>query len=419
MSQPPARDAAAGAGLAVAVLTGINLFNYIDRYVPSAVKDLLKADLHLSDAQTSLPLSAFVIVYMLASPLFGALSDRVPRRLLIALGVALWSVATGAAGLVRGLTGLLLARALVGVGEAAYGTLGPALLSDFYPADRRNRVLTLFYVAIPVGAALGFAIGGALGQRLGWRAAFMLCGFPGLLLSGLTLLVRDPAQPRDPLDPPNPTSPTSPADPPDWPTTLRVLRRNPAYLLAVAGYTAVTFAAGAMADWFPTYLSRLHGFDLAAAGRTVGGATVVGGLLGTLAGGALADRLRGKTRQPYFALSALSMLPAALCAAAALLPIGRTGLVVAMFLAQFFLWFYNGPINATLINVCAPRYRARAFSLSILSIHILGDAISPFIVGAIADATGRLRLGLGLIPLAMLLGVALWGVAWRRAPEAA
>ncbi|MCX6927111.1 MAG: MFS transporter, partial [Verrucomicrobia bacterium] len=147
---------ASGAGYALAILMLMNLMNYVDRWVPSVVKPLFKADLHLTSAQTSIPLSGFIIVYMLTSPIFGALADRYPRKWLIAAGVGLWSLATSGAALAVGFWSFLLARALVGVGEAAYATLSPALLSDFYPPQRRNRVLTFFFVAIPVGSALGF-----------------------------------------------------------------------------------------------------------------------------------------------------------------------------------------------------------------------------------------------------------------------
>ena len=151
-----------GARTAVIVLTTINLLNYLDRYVPSAVKDLVKRDLHLTDAQTAFPMTSFIWVYMLASPIFSSLADKYSRPRLIAAGVLLWSLSTAAAAVTFNFWTFLLARALVGVGEAAYATLAPPLLSDYYPPSRRNRVLTTFYIAIPVGAAAGFGLGGAL-----------------------------------------------------------------------------------------------------------------------------------------------------------------------------------------------------------------------------------------------------------------
>ncbi|HEY0881505.1 MAG TPA: MFS transporter, partial [Archangium sp.] len=172
----PARSSAPGAVFALVVLTLMNMLNYVDRWVPSAVNELLKKDLGLSDAETGLPLTAFIVVYMLASPVFGALAERHNRRVLIALGVASWSLATAAAAFATGFKTLLVARAAVGIGEAAYATLAPAILADFFPPERRNRVFTLFYVATPVGSAIGFVLGGVLGEAFGWRTAFLAVG---------------------------------------------------------------------------------------------------------------------------------------------------------------------------------------------------------------------------------------------------
>lgn len=397
-----------GAVYVVIILTMMNLLNYVDRWVPSVVKDLFKADLKLTDFQTSFPLTSFIFVYMLASPIFGALADRWPRKVLIALGVGLWSLATGAAALAVGFWTLCLARALVGVGEAAYGTLSPALLSDFYPPERRNKILTLFYVAIPVGAALGFILGGLLGASMGWRAAFLICGLPGLALAALALTMLDPGRGRYDSD--------AQQTPPPWPKALRILAHNREYVIAVAGYAAVTFASGALGDWFPVFLQRHRGLSIAESARYVGMSTVLGGLGGTLVGGLLGDKLKRWTRQPYLALSACSM---ALSTVFALLALRLTGprIVVGMlFGAQFFLWFYNGPINAILANTVPSALRARAFALSIFLIHTLGDAISPSIVGAASDHLGLPR-AIQLVPLAMGVGAIVWLYGWRALPD--
>jgi sugar phosphate permease len=176
---------------------------------------------------------------------------------------------------------------------------------------------------------------------------------------------------------------------------------------------AVTWAAGGMVDWFPTMLSRLRGIDLAVADRMTGTATVVGGLAGTLAGGFLADWLKGKTRWPYLALSCISMIPAAGFAILALTSHSPRVISIAILLAPFFMWFYNGPINAIIVNAVPARMRARAVAVSILSIHLLGDAISPTIIGVISDRTGNLMNGMLLIPVMMLLGAGIWGTGWR------
>ncbi len=189
---PAAHSTARTANYALAVLTFINLFNYLDRWVLAAVLEPIRLDLGLTDTQLGMLGSGFIVIYSLTSPVFGSLGDRRARPPLIALGVAIWSLATGLAGFARGFWSLFIARAMVGVGEAAYGTIAPALLADHFPLERRGRVFAVFFAAIPIGSAAGYVLGGLADHHFGWRAAFWLAGFPGLLLSLLVLFVHDP-----------------------------------------------------------------------------------------------------------------------------------------------------------------------------------------------------------------------------------
>ncbi|HEX4622778.1 MAG TPA: MFS transporter, partial [Myxococcaceae bacterium] len=407
MNDPPPSKAAPralpGATTAVVILTAMNLLNYVDRFVPSAIKDLFKFDLKLTDAQTSYPYTGFIIVYMLTSPIFASLSDRLPRKFLIGAGVALWSLATGSAALAAGFWTFFLARSAVGIGEAAYATISPPLLADFYPPDRRNRILTIFYVAIPVGVAIGFVLGGWVAEtlHLGWRASFVVVGLPGLLAALAVLLVKEP--PRGTFDT------DAKQTPPPWREAIPTLFRNREYLFAIAGYVAVTFASGALGEWFITFLARHREFSLPAAGALVGQTAVVGGLGGTFVGGLLGDWLRGKTRQPYLALCGLSMVVATGCAVLALSARSHFMIGAALLVAQFFFWFYNGPINAILVNSVPSGLRVRAFGLSIFAIHALGDAISPWLIGKINDLShGNMDAGFFVISFTILLGGLFW-----------
>jgi predicted MFS family arabinose efflux permease len=391
------------AAFAVLVLTAMNLLNYVDRWVPSAVKALFQKDLGLDDAQTSLPLSAFVVVYMISSPLFGSLAERGRRPWIIAAGVALWSLATASAALANTFTTFLIARALVGVGEAAYATIAPTLIADHYAPSARNRVLTLFYVATPVGAALGFALGGWIGAQWGWRAAFLACGLPGLLVAATALLLDDPPRGRFDDD--------KAAEPPPWSEALRALAKNRRYVVTVAGYIAVTFATGGLGDWFPTLLERGRHFSIEQAANITGVATVVGGLVGTILGGVIAEALvRRGIAEAYLWTSALSLVPAAILATWAMyFAEGAVAVGVGITLAQVFLWMFNGPVNTLLVNSTAPTMRARAFALSIFSIHAFGDVVSPPLVGAVSDATGNLPGAMGLVLAALVVGAVVWG----------
>lgn len=183
-----------GARYALLVLTGINLLNFADRYVPAAVKELIKDDLDLSDTETTYPTTGMIFVYMICAGIFGYIADKNvwDRRYILAAAVVLWSLATALAGLAQNLTQLVLLRSLVGVGEAAYSTIAPPMISDFFPHADRNIAYAIYFLAIPVGGALGFAIGSVLGGQFGWRVAFLGVGLPGVAAAVCVLLINNP-----------------------------------------------------------------------------------------------------------------------------------------------------------------------------------------------------------------------------------
>src|ERR1700678_1415637 len=171
------------AGLALFLLTALNLFNFIDRYVLPGVQPLVQREFQASDAHMGALTFAFFLTYMIAAPLTGWLGDHLPRKPLIVAGALIWSVATLLTALVHSYQSLLVRHALVGIGEATFGIFAPALLADYYDEVDRNRILTIFYMAIPVGAALGYIAGGVLGSAYGWRAPFYVAAAPGVLIA--------------------------------------------------------------------------------------------------------------------------------------------------------------------------------------------------------------------------------------------
>ena len=175
-------------------LTTLNALNYLDRYVSAATLPLILADLAISDAQGGLLQSLFIVAYSLACGPAGWLGDSGSRLRLVSIGVFVWSVATVASGLAPTYAWLLVARAVIGIGEAGYAVVTPSILSDCYPAERRARVLGIFYAAIPIGSALGYIVGGVVGEAYGWRAAFFVAGAPGAALAFLLLLLTEPAR---------------------------------------------------------------------------------------------------------------------------------------------------------------------------------------------------------------------------------
>src|SRR5262252_4650120 len=162
------------------VVVTLNFLNYIDRYILSAVLPRMQSELSLTNTQAGLLATAFLFAYFITSPIFGALGDRLSRTRLMAVGVSAWSIASAATGIMRGFVRLMIARSSVGVGEAAYATISPALLSDYFPRSQRGRAFSIFYVAIPLGAAVGYLMGGLIEPVWGWRAAFFVVGLPGI-----------------------------------------------------------------------------------------------------------------------------------------------------------------------------------------------------------------------------------------------
>ena len=395
------------AAYGLSVMTLLNFVNYIDRYVLPAVGPKIKEELSLSDAQLGFLGSAFLFSYLLTSPIFGYLGDRLSRTRLMALGVGIWSLATAGAGLAKNFVQMFLARGAVGVGEASYASISPALISDYYPPERRGRVFAIFYLAIPVGSAVGYLLGGFLEQHFGWRAAFFAVGLPGVALALLALTAPDP--PRGINDQPD-QKPDPKAPPASYLQTLLVLGRNRQYVLAVLGYAAYTFAVGGFSFWVPIYLNRELGLTLARADFLVGIITVAAGILGTFTGGYLADLLAKRMRQAYLYLSGWSMLVAIPVAWIALSSRTPAVYISALFAAEFLVFLSTGPINVVLVSVVPVAIRATAMAVSIFAIHLLGDALAPWVIGVASD-----RVGLGRAVLMMPFAVAVSGLIWTGA----
>lgn len=400
---------------ALIILTLINLFNYIDRYVMAALlESIKKSELHLTDQQIGLLATGFLVVYAITSPVFGMLGDRGRRSRLIAAGVAIWSVGTMLGGIARNFLALFLGRATVGVGEAAYGSIAPAVLADHYPKAQRGRVMSIFYVAIPVGAALGFILGGMIDAAFGWRAAFFVAGAPGLVLA--YLLTRLPEPVRGAHDDPSDADaiPHGGAMSGGWATYRGFLRNGP-YMGTVLGYAAYTFGLGAISWWMPSFLQRVRGLSEHDATIKFGVIVVATGLLGTWIGGWIGDWLLRYTSKAYLYVAGVSTLIAAPFAWIALTNSDRGYYFPALVVVELLLFASTGPVNSAILNAVIPTQRATAMAFSILLIHFLGDVPSPLIIGSISKAHGdnaaSLEFAIRIVPFAILAGGLIWMAA--------
>jgi predicted MFS family arabinose efflux permease len=393
---------------ALALLTAMNLLNYLDRFVVAPLATTLKHDMSLTDTQLGLLPSVFLIVYTLTAPLFGTWGDRGRRVYPIAFGIAVWSVATMLSGLARNYTELLATRAIVGIGEAALVAVAPALLADCFAPAARGRVYAIFNMAIPVGSALGFVAGGEIGEHFGWRAAFLIAGGPGLLLALAALRLPDP--PRGVQDA-GEVAAASPA-----PAGASPLRRyvellgNARFMSIVLGYAAYTFALGGLAFWMPSFLERVRGFTQGQAGTQFGEIVVVTGFFGTFIGGWLADYALRRSRHAYLWLSGTVTVLAAPLALLALGAAQRELYFPALVLALLLLFMSTGPINAALMSSVTPWQRATAGGLCMFTIHVLGDVPSPTLIGYLSHR-GSLAHAVLIVPFAILIGGIVWLIA--------
>ncbi len=367
----------------VALLLALNLLNYIDRYILPGAQPLIQSEFHATDQQMGALTTAFFLTYMIVAPLSGWLGDRFPRKPLIMIGALLWSLATLGSGFAHSYWSLYTRRAMVGVGEATFGIFAPAVLADFYPDRERNKILSVFYLAIPVGAALGYLAGGQMGSAWGWRTPFLVCAIPGLLVAALYApWGREPE--RGAMDQVPKTNSRS---------SLKGILTNRAFLSATLGLAMITFALGGISSWVPTFLHRTNGLSVANASLVVSAITVVDGIAGTIVGGWIAQRWQ---RTDHRALPFVSSWSAALALHFGVLvffgPHAMT--IPALFAAEFFIFLNTGPLNAAIVNSVDGAVRATAISINLFCIHAFGDTFSPQIIGAISDHS-NLSIGLG------------------------
>lgn len=400
---------------ALVLLLCLNLLNYIDRYILPGAQPLIQAEFHASDQQMGALTTALFITYMLTAPLTGWLGDRFRRKPLIVAGAVLWSLATLVTYWVHDYWSLYFRHALVGVGEATFGIFAPAVLSDFFPPKERNRILSIFYLAIPVGAALGYLLGGQLGDRFGWRTPFFVGAIPGLLIAGAyALFASEPERGGSEAS-------DGKTEPDTKPTTREMVRnilalfRNPGYLCATLGMAMMVFTMGGISTWMPTFLNRFAGMGVAKAGTILGAITVVDGLAGTAIGGWVAQRWLKRDHRALYLLSAWSMILT--LPVAGVVFFGPPKLAIpALFVAEFFLFLNTGPLNAAIVNSVSAVVRSSAIALELFLIHMLGDTFSPQIIGAISGVS-NLRLGLGLTLVTLILSGVLLFLGARFAPR--
>jgi MFS family permease len=299
---------------------------------------------------------------------------------------------------------------MLGIGEASLGIYAPALLADFYPEADRNRILTIFYTAIPVGAALGYLIGEVVGSRFGWRMPFYVSAIPGFLIAALVLIfLREPRRGASDAPPPGRRFVAH-----KYAARVLALARNAPYLYATLGMAMTTFSLGGISAWMPSFLHRA-GLSPDTVGLTLGGITAGAGLGGTAIGGWMAQIWLRSNHRALYLISAWSTLLT--------VPFGvicffgpRATMLPALGVALFCIFLGTGPLNAAIVNAVPAAVRATAIAMELFLIHALGDTPSPWLIGIVSDRS-TLATGLGLTLVAMLIAAALLFLGARTVPR--
>jgi len=388
---------------ALIVLTALNLLNYADRNVLFAVQPLVQEEFHLTYSQIAYLTSAFLGFYMVAAPFVGPLADRYSRKLIIAFGAIFWSALTLLTAVTHTYTELLIRHTLVGIGEATFVTIAPTFVADLFAEGKRGRILGVFYLAIPVGSAAGYLLGGYLAPQHGWRFPFYVAATPGFLLAIAVLFLKEPE--RGQFDSLKATPERS---------TVVGLARNLAFLTATLGMAAMTFSLGGIQVWMPQFLYSDRHYTLQSANLTFGLIIVADGILAALAGGWLGDYLLRRMKSAYYLVSAAGMALGVPAMIIALFVKGRT-MIPAIAVAAFFLLLNTAPLNAAVINSVDARIRATALAVNIFIIHILGDVLSPTMMGWVADRRS-LQAAFILPVIAMVISSAILFYGMKFAP---
>jgi multidrug resistance protein len=389
---------------ALVVLTTLNLLNYIDRSVLFAVQPLVQSEFHLTNTQVGYLTSAFLGFYMIAAPFTGPLADRYSRKKIIFLGAVFWSGLTLLTAITHTYWELLIRHTLVGVGEATFVTIAPTFVADLFPEEKRGRIFGIFYLAIPVGTAAGYLLGGKLGPEHGWRFPFYIAAAPGFLLALAVLFLPEP--PRGQFD--------SLTETPER-GSLRGLWKNPAFWTVTLGMAAGTFSLGGIQVWMPTFLSQARGYSLQKANELFGAIVVVDGIVASLFGGWLGDRLLPRMKGSYYFVSAVSMALGVPVMIVALFFKGPI-MIPAIAVAAFFLLVNTSPLNTALVNSVGAHIRATAIAVNIFLFHLFGDVPSPTMMGYVADHHS-LQMAFILPVIAMAVSSAILFYGMRFAPE--
>ena len=352
------------------LLTVLNFFNYLDRQVVYGMTDKIGESFNLTKFELGSLAFVNLMVFALASLISGPIADRIGPRKVIFTGVVIWSVATIGSAMSHSFWMLLFCRAVVGVGEGAYGPSANTLLCAAAPPEKRGRALGIYNIGMAFGGTSGLVLGKVLGSMMDWHTVFWIAGAPSILLAACAAFVAAPARLPRPAALP-----------------ARAYLRAPTYLLALAGAVLATFGASALIIWSPWLIIQERGFSVNVGSGFMAAVGIVCGVGGVVAGGYLGDALNRRAPGGHARAIGLSLLVAIPIGVATLLITHKPAFMVLTAITVFLLSVYNGPSAAMIDELGPPQFAATLQANTMFWIHVLGNATAGPVVGWIADRT--------------------------------
>jgi MFS family permease len=361
----------------LAVLVAINILNFYDRQVAGAVVEPVRKEFHLSDTQIGGLNTAFTVLYGLVGLPLGRLADKVSRKKLLAVGIAIWALMTASARWINSYSFLVISRLGVGVGEATAAPTATSWIGDLFPPEKRSKPLALFMLGVPVGGALSFFFSGPIAQKLGWRVAMLAAAAPALLLIPLLLMLHEPVRGASEKHAPLAK---------DAGSIWAVLRVTTFWWIAISG-ALVNFNLYAVATFFPAFFGRIHHMNVARAGVTMGIIYAIGGVLGGSVAGVWGDRIVHHSRSGRMKIASIAALLA--------VPLmyfgihqGYGSLAVAVPLLTIgygLLNMYYGLVYASIQDIVAPALRGTSMAIYFLVMYLGGASWGTLIIGSMSD----------------------------------
>jgi len=365
---------------AVLVLFGINILNFYDRHLTGALVEPMRKEFGLTDTQIGLMGSVFIWIYAVIGVPLGLVADRWSRKWLLLAGLVVWSSMTALGGLVSSFSGMLVTRLGVGIGEAVCAPTGTSWLGDLFPPDKRSRVLALFMLGVPVGAALSYFFSGPIAQAWGWRTAMVVAALPALILAPALAMLKEPERGASEAVRRAPEQ-----------TSVWALLKIPTLWWIIASGVFLNFNMYAIGMFMPALLSRVHKMTLAESGTATGVTYLVGGVCGGILAGYLGDKIVSKRKNGRLLLAAgLTAAGAPLSYFGIIQPVGSVGVaLVFLALAYGSMNTYYGLVYSSIQDIVAPTQRGIAMAIYFMAMYLCGASFGPLLTGMVSDRMAR------------------------------